>query len=135
MRNARLKREDAFSTGDDHRQLRDGVVVVMLSHAREQLVVDVAARVRHRIGVSSATFSAAVKSALFAYSSSASIFSVETPFRLPTAALTPCQNSQPFHAATRRLSSALSAAGTRFVSCWRAAYIAFAARKYAWLRA
>src|SRR5258708_39585476 len=36
---------------DDHRQLRDGVVVVVLSQAREQLVVDVAARVRDRVGV------------------------------------------------------------------------------------
>src|SRR5262249_9003274 len=37
--------------GDDHRQLRDGVVVVVPLHAREQLVVDVAARVRDRVGV------------------------------------------------------------------------------------
>src|SRR2546422_4670567 len=51
------------------------------------------------------------------------------PFLLPTAALTSCQNSQPFHEATRRLSSARSVTGTRFVSCWRAAHIAFAARK------
>src|SRR6266567_2898639 len=36
---------------DDHRQLRDGVVVVVPLHAREQLVVDVAARVRDRVGV------------------------------------------------------------------------------------
>src|SRR5438874_325339 len=36
---------------DDHRQLRDGVVVVVPLHAREQVVVDVAARVRHRVGV------------------------------------------------------------------------------------
>src|SRR2546422_11545627 len=35
----------------------------------------------------------------------------------------------PFHEATRRLSSARSVTGTRFVSCWRAAHIAFAARK------
>mgnify|MGYP001792006347 CR=1 FL=1 len=37
--------------GDDHRQLRDGVVVVALLEAREQLVVDVAVRVRDRVGV------------------------------------------------------------------------------------
>src|SRR6266567_85952 len=36
---------------DDHRQLRDGVVVVMPLHAREELVVDVAARLRDRVGV------------------------------------------------------------------------------------
>src|SRR5438874_5469525 len=36
---------------DDHRQFRDGVIVVMALHAREQLVVDVAARVRDRVGV------------------------------------------------------------------------------------
>src|SRR5206468_3361890 len=36
---------------DDHRQLRDGVVIVVPLHAREQLVVDIAARVRDRIGV------------------------------------------------------------------------------------
>src|SRR3989441_4028952 len=36
---------------DDHRQLRDGVVGVVPLHAREQLVVDVAARVRDRVGV------------------------------------------------------------------------------------
>jgi hypothetical protein len=36
---------------DDHRQLRDGVVVVVVLHAREQLVVDVAARIRDRVGV------------------------------------------------------------------------------------
>src|ERR1700730_5285581 len=36
---------------DDHRQLRDGVVVVVSLHAREKLVVDVAARVRDRVGV------------------------------------------------------------------------------------
>src|SRR6266545_7405416 len=36
---------------DDHRQLRDGVVVVVPLHAREQLVVDVLARVRDRVGV------------------------------------------------------------------------------------
>src|SRR5437773_7725474 len=36
---------------DDHRQLRDGVVVVVPLHAREQLVVDVAARLRDRVGV------------------------------------------------------------------------------------
>ena len=84
---------------------------------------------------SSATFSASLKSGLFAKSLSASSFSVEMPFRLPTAALTSCQNSQPFHQATRRLSSALSVTGTRFVSCWSASHIPFAARKYAGLRA
>src|SRR5438552_10532087 len=36
---------------DDHRQLRDGVVVVVPLHAREQLVVDIAARDRDRVGV------------------------------------------------------------------------------------
>src|SRR5882724_4391533 len=36
---------------DDHRHLRDGVVVVVSLHAREQLVVDVTARVRDRVGV------------------------------------------------------------------------------------
>src|SRR5439155_7180994 len=36
---------------DDHRQLGDGVVVVVPLHAREQLVVDVAARVRDGVGV------------------------------------------------------------------------------------
>ena len=36
---------------DDHRQLRDGVVIVVPLHAREQLVVDVAAGVRDRVGV------------------------------------------------------------------------------------
>ena len=36
---------------DDHRQLRDSVVVVVPSHAREQLVVDVAVCVRDRVGV------------------------------------------------------------------------------------
>src|SRR5262245_23842227 len=36
---------------DDHRQLRDGVVVVVPLHPREQLVVDVAACVRDRIRV------------------------------------------------------------------------------------
>src|SRR2546429_199709 len=36
---------------DDHRQLRDGVVVVMPLHPREELVVDVAARLRDRVGV------------------------------------------------------------------------------------
>jgi hypothetical protein len=36
---------------DDHRQLRDGVVVVVPLQAREQLVIDVAARDRDRIGV------------------------------------------------------------------------------------
>src|SRR5258705_3581938 len=36
---------------DDHRHLRDGVVVVVPLHADEQLVVDVAARVRDRVGV------------------------------------------------------------------------------------
>src|SRR6185369_16517968 len=36
---------------DDHRQLRDGVVVVVPLHAREQLVVDVTARLRDRVGV------------------------------------------------------------------------------------
>src|SRR5881628_2400880 len=36
---------------DDHRQLRDGVVIVVPLHTREQLVVDVAARVRDRVGV------------------------------------------------------------------------------------
>ena len=56
------------------------------------------------------------------------------PFRLPTAAWTFCQNSQPFHEATRRLSSGLSVAGTRVVSCERTANIVCAARKYAGLR-
>jgi len=36
---------------DDHRQLRDGVVVVVPLQAREELVVDVAACVRDRVGV------------------------------------------------------------------------------------
>src|SRR5260370_36874696 len=36
---------------DDHRQLRDGVVVVVLLDARKQLVVDIAVRVRDRVGV------------------------------------------------------------------------------------
>ncbi len=36
---------------DDHRHLRDGVVVVVPLHAREELVVDVAVRVRDRVGV------------------------------------------------------------------------------------
>src|SRR5436853_7806654 len=36
---------------DDHRQLRDGVVVVMPLHAREELVVDVAPRLRDRVRV------------------------------------------------------------------------------------
>src|SRR6516225_12301359 len=36
---------------DDHRQLSDGIVVVVLLQAREQLVVNVAARVGDRVGV------------------------------------------------------------------------------------
>jgi hypothetical protein len=36
---------------DDHRQFSDGVVVVVSLQAREELIVDVAARVRHRVGV------------------------------------------------------------------------------------
>jgi hypothetical protein len=44
MRNARLRREDAFSKSDDHRQFRDGVVVVVSLQAPEQLVVDVTQR-------------------------------------------------------------------------------------------
>src|SRR5712692_11688864 len=36
---------------DDHRQLGDGVVVVVLLQAREQLVVDVAVRLSDRVGV------------------------------------------------------------------------------------
>src|SRR5688572_9267745 len=36
---------------DDHRQLRDGVVVVVPLHAREELVADVAARLRDGVGV------------------------------------------------------------------------------------
>src|SRR5213082_3545683 len=36
---------------DDHRQLGNGVVVVVSLHAREKLVVDVAVRLRDRIGV------------------------------------------------------------------------------------
>src|SRR5882672_6110 len=36
---------------DDHRQLRDGVVVVVSLHAREELVVDVAVRLGDRVGV------------------------------------------------------------------------------------
>src|SRR5262249_6802077 len=36
---------------DDHRQLRDGVVVVVLPHAYEQRVVDVPARVGDCVGV------------------------------------------------------------------------------------
>src|SRR5258705_4013983 len=36
---------------DDHRQLRDGVVVVVLLRARKQLVVDVPLGVRDRVGV------------------------------------------------------------------------------------
>src|SRR6185312_16836358 len=36
---------------DDHRQLRDRVVVVVPSHPREQLVADVAAGLGHRVGV------------------------------------------------------------------------------------
>jgi len=51
---------------DDHRQLRDGVVVVVPLHAREQLVVDVAARLRDRVGVFERYLSASLKSGLFA---------------------------------------------------------------------
>src|SRR5215467_10604126 len=36
---------------DDHRQFSDGVVVVVSLQAREELIVDVATRVRHRVGV------------------------------------------------------------------------------------
>ena len=36
---------------DDHRQLCDGVVIVVTLHAREQLIVDVTAGVCDRIGV------------------------------------------------------------------------------------
>src|SRR5258705_11506515 len=36
---------------DDHRQLRDGVLVVVPLQAREQLVIDIAVRVRDRVGV------------------------------------------------------------------------------------
>jgi hypothetical protein len=36
---------------DDHRYLRDGLVVIVLLQAREQLVVDVAVCVGDRVGV------------------------------------------------------------------------------------
>jgi hypothetical protein len=36
---------------DDHGQLCNGVIIVVLLHAREQFVVDVAAGVRDRVGV------------------------------------------------------------------------------------
>jgi hypothetical protein len=48
MRNARLKREDAFSQA---MIIVSSAMDVVVSQAREQLVVDVTARVRDRVGV------------------------------------------------------------------------------------
>src|SRR5262249_20489638 len=135
MRNARLKRDDAFS----HAMIIVSSAIVSSSKcccsransasSTSRLVSVIAS------AYSSAAFSASLNSGLVAWLGIASIFSVGTPSLLLTAAWTSCQNSHPFHAATRRLSSALRIAGTRPISCCMVANIRCAARKYAGLRA
>src|SRR5262245_59788092 len=121
---------------DDHRQLGDGVVVVVPLQAGEQVVVDVASRVGDRVGVFERHLLRVGEKR------ARRIVAEECLELLPRDTVSAAHGSMDVLselAAVPRGDATIEQRSKRhghaLVSSWRAANIAFAARKYAGLRA